>query len=68
MKERKTERQTDLGSEECCCSMVFMAFSCRKCWLMSVCRTISMQSARNCRNSLLDMLVKMLQSFFWMVL
>ena len=64
----QTECVTHLGSEECCWSMVFMALSWRKCWLMSVCRTISMQSARNCRNSLRDMLVKMLQSFFWIVL
>ena len=57
-----------LGSPMCCCSIVFMALSCEKCWLMSVCRTMSMQRLRNSRNSVFCMWEKMLQSCSWIIL
>lgn len=53
---------TYLGSPLCCCRRVFMAFNCEKCWLMSVCKTISMIRLRNSRKSVFCMLLKMLQS------
>ena len=40
-----------------------MAFSCEKCCVMSVCKTISMQRLRNSRKSAFCMLAKMLQSW-----
>ena len=57
-----------LGSPMCCASIVFIAFSCEKCWLMSVCRTISMHRFLNSRKSVFCMWEKMLQSCSWIIL
>ena len=45
-----------------CWIMLFMAFNCEKCWLISVCKTISMIKFRNSRKSVFCMLLNMLQS------
>ncbi len=57
-----------LGSPVCWASMVFMALSWEKCWLMSVWRTISMQRFRNSRKSDFCMWEKILQSCSWIIL